>query len=115
MKLTAAEQKELRLKRKFTAVDKQGRYFVTDKWSRAFYPATENRLNEVCRDNRLGLKVKAKRSPRLAHLVRPNGKSLQTDRLWCKVQCLQEAAEIIHTLLSLDKGGKVKYYNRLGL
>jgi len=116
MKLTAAEKKEVRLKRKFVSQDRHtGKYFVTDKWSRAFYPCTQTRLNQVAHDNHLAIRIKSKRSPRLAIITRPNGKTLQTDRLWSLTECLQEAAEIIHTLQALDRGGKIRYYSQLGL
>lgn len=95
---------------------KEKRFIVTDDLTRAFYPCTQVRLNEVIQSQALNLKVISKRSPRLAILSRPcNGKSLQTDRLWSFTATLQEAAEIIHTLQGLDKGGKIRYYKQLGL
>jgi hypothetical protein len=94
---------------------KEKRFIVTDDWSRAIYPCTQRRLNEVAKSQNLAIKIRSKRSPRLAIITRPNGKSIQTDRLWSLTRCLQEAAEIIHTLQGLDRGGKIKYYRRLGL
>ena len=91
------------------------RYYVTDDYSRAFYPCSERRLNDAAASQRLHLKVRSLRSPRKAIVARKNGKKIELDRLWDLQKGLQETAEIIYRLQKLDRSGKGNLYKELGL
>lgn len=91
------------------------RYYVTDDHSRAFYPCTQRRLNDVAKSQEISIKVRSLRSPRKSIISRPSGKEIEVDRLWPLNVGLQETAEIVYRLQKLDNAGKRKLYKELGL
>jgi len=93
---------------------KDGSFYIKCDYTGHTYPCTAARLTDVCKHQRLGLVVTRSKSPRLATITKRNGKAITTDRLWCKLACLQEAASIIHKLQHLNRGGKIRYYKQLG-
>jgi hypothetical protein len=91
------------------------RYYVTDDYSRAFYPCSERRLGDAVASQGIKVKIRQLRSPRKGIISRGNGRKIEVDRLWDLTKGLQETAEIIHRLQKLDRGGKIKLYKELGL
>ena len=98
----------------FVERGKNGRYFVTNNYSNAFYPCTEERLGDVIKNQRIRITLVSKKTPRLAIITR-KGKSITVDRQWLLTEALQEAAEIIFVLQNQDRAGKYQYYKQIGL